>query len=175
MYNIFKTYISLLIKHNLNITWIVFIYILFPLFISLIALYYCEIVIKILNIWASDIINFLVLLSWFLFTSIWIILANSQINDIKIKELSEKLKKNEPEVIDFLNNLKKLLTYEIIIQFFFIVLATFFLIIVKTFTNEYFLFFWVYFVSLSIIWIYRLSLNFILYQKNTSFISKIKS
>lgn len=174
MYKIFKTYLFLVRKHNLNTLWVVLLYIIFPLLLSIISLYFYDITIKILDKGASDIINFLVLLSGFLFTSIWIILANSQISSLKIKELSIKLKKRESDVIDFLNNLKKLLTYEIIIQFFFIVIATFFLIIVKTFTNEFILFFWIYFISLSIIWIYRLSINFILYQKNTSFINKIK-
>lgn len=182
MLNILSSYFKLIKKYQYNYFWIITMYIILPLILSTLPLilkyfeYPC--VIKEINTfitsWSSEIISLLVLLSWFLLTSITMILSNSKVEYEALKRISEKKKITEEETITYLEWLKWLLMYEIIMQFILIVLSTFFIILTKITTNiEITTTITLLFIILSSFWLYRLLLNFTIYQKNTSFKTKI--
>lgn len=186
MLNIIISYIKLIRKYQYNTFWIIVLYIFLPIFVSIIP-----IVLKYLNhpflfnkildfikLWSSEIINMFVLLSWFLLTSITMILSNSQITKEAIERISKQKQQNEEKIYEYLEWLKALLMYEIIIQFILIVISTFFIILIKVWLEKWIIeqiteFFTLFFIALSWLWLYRLLYNFITYQKNTSFKNKI--
>jgi len=168
MLKIIKRYFYLIHKNHLNSFWIISLFLVLPIIFSIILIIcFKDNIINTLNSWSSDIINFLVLLSWFLFTSISLLISNIKINEDVIDNFSNKLKINKNESKNIISELKELLVLDIVFQFFMITIDTLLIIIYNWFSLwNITLFFILFFFFLSLLWLTRLIRNFLLFQKN---------
>ena len=173
MKNIFYTYFSLATE---KYYWwkklkMVFLNLILPFIISLIF-YYCiwEKNLNKIFTWSSqELINAFSIISWFLLTSISIVLATT---DIDLKEsnlikLKSNLKTDEKWVRKILNDLRKILLYEVWIQFILIIIITVLIALVKTYPWLLFMVLFLWIISFTLI--IKLLSNFLQYKNITSF------
>lgn len=173
MKSIFYTYFSLATE---KYYWwkklkMIFLNIIVPLIISL-GLYFF-IWDKNLNkifTWSSqELINAFSIISWFLLTSISIVLATTDIDlkESNIKILKNNLKTDEKWVRKILNDLRKILLYEVWIQFILIIIITVLIALVKTYSFLVFAVLFLWIISFTLI--IKLLSNFLQYKNITSF------
>lgn len=118
---------------------------------------------------SQELINAFSIISWFLLTSISIILATT---DLDLKESNmNKLKVNlwtdEKWVKKKLNDLRKMLLYEVWIQFILIIIITVLIALLKTYSEL--TLFVLFLIIISFTLILRLLSNFFIYKNITSF------
>ncbi len=120
--------------------------------------------------WSSqELINAFSIISWFLLTSISIILATTDL-DVKeenMEKLMENLWTDESWVKKILNDLRKMLLYEVWIQFILIIIITVLISVLKIYCQLVFLV--LFFIVISFSLILKLLTNFMKYKNITSF------
>lgn len=173
MKNIFYTYFSL--ATDKYYWWkkfkMVFLNFIFPLVISVVLYFF--IWNKNLNdifTWSSqELINAFSIISWFLLTSISIVLATTDIDlkESNLKKLKSNLKTDEKGVRKVLNDLRKILLYEVWIQFVLIIVITLLIALVKTYSWLVFIVLFLGVISFTLI--IKLLSNFLQYKNITSF------
>jgi hypothetical protein len=142
------------------------------LFIISIAIYYYiweEKLIIIFTTSSQELINAFSIISWFLLTSISIILATT---DLDLKEenmvkLKTNLWTNKKWVQKILNDLRKILLYEVWIQFILIILITILIALVKIYSLFVLIVLFLSIISFTLI--IKLLSNFLQYKNITSF------
>lgn len=134
MINFFIEYFNLSFKYYF---WkkicIFFIFTIFiPLAIIWIVYYYIDIklVLKIIKTSSQELINSFTIISWFLLTWLTIMLSNVSIDNKKIKQIENRLP-YWSNVEDIIENMQKLLFFEIIMQFILIIFINVFISIIK--------------------------------------------
>ena len=171
MLKIFSTYFSLSID---KYYWwkkfkMIFCNIIIPLIFSILIYYFIwKNDLKSIFTWSSqELINAFSIISWFLLTSISIVLATSDINEGNLKKLQSNLQTDEKWVKRIVNNLRKILLYEVWIQFILIIIITVLIALVKTYHVLVFFVLFLWIISFTLI--IKLLSNFLQYKSITSF------
>jgi hypothetical protein len=176
MHKIIKEYFVLVLKYNCSWFYFVFMYLIIPLILSILinqlwawidtnsGKSYIQIFYE--TSWA-DFITLFSLISWFLLASISIILSSSDIDSQKIEELNKKFRIKNPK--EYVETLKMVILHEIVFIFSLIILTSIIISFLKVFFIPLISYISIFFVSLSLISIFRLIKNFIIFEKSIKF------
>jgi len=149
----------------------IFLNIIAPLVISLVIYFFIwdKNLNKIFTWSSQELINAFSIISWFLLTSISIVLATTDIDlkESNLKILKSNLKTDEKWVRKILNDLRKILLYEVWIQFILIIIITVLIALVKTYSFLVFAVLFLWIISFTLI--IKLLSNFLQYKNITSF------